>query len=151
MSAEQDALPLLLLVSAPLSHIELSFELSMFQPESYTSLRLLMLMPPGSNVWLRLRPLVWWVLLALLGLLLLLRLVPLMSSHAVLPRMSLSQVFWLWLGACACGFALGFTLLLLVFGMLTCSFVWRLFGLASVVLDGSGDMTEVDGGSGASS
>ena len=120
MSTARNMLSLLLLLSLSSPCGALSLVLRSSPPGSCTRLQLRILTPPGSNVRLWLRPLLWSALSASLGSLL--RLVLLVSSCAGWSRMSLSRVLWLWLGACVCGFALGFTSSLLVFGMSACSF-----------------------------
>ena len=74
MSAEQDALSLLLLLLSS-SGDALSLVLGLSPPGSYMSLPLLKLKPPRSYVWLWSMLLPWSLLPAVLGLLVLLLLV----------------------------------------------------------------------------
>src|SRR5712691_11515409 len=81
VSAVQDALSLLVLVLSPSSCATLSLMSKYFPPGSCTKLHLLMSTSPGSNVWLWLWPLLWLLLSAAPGLLVLLLLVA--SASAV--------------------------------------------------------------------
>jgi len=129
----QDALLLLLLVVSLTSRVELSLELRVLPPRSYTNLQsLLVLKLLGLPVWLsRL-----WLLLMLLLLL-----------RIGLPSILLLGLLWSFLGACACSdFVIAFASLFLMLEMSVCSCIWRLFGLASVASDSLGGVVVIDKG-----
>ena len=129
----QDALSLLLLVVSLTSRVELSLELRVLPPGSYTNLQSsLVLKLLGLPAWLsRL-----WLLLMLL-----------LSLRVGLPSMLLLGSLWSFLGACACSdFVIAFASPFLMLEISVCSCVRRLIGLALVASDGLGDAAVIDKG-----
>ena len=151
VSAAQGASLVLLPVLSPMSHVEQSSILMSLPPGSCTNLRLslvpmslalLSIMPMSSLLSRGCLPSVLLSLLSVLSSLL----------CDVLPLMSqLSGWLWLFLGTCAgSGFVIGvaspfFTL------EVSCSCIWRLFGLILVASDGLGGAAVIDEGRGSGS
>src|SRR5712691_11550388 len=121
MSAEQDALSLLLLLSSS-SRDALSLVLRLSPPGSYTSLPLLKLKPPRSYVWLWSMLLLWSLLPVVLGLLVLLLLVAPASVVRAVRAMLMA--------------ALGLKVLALVFSMMSVPLLSSRTGLPSMLLSG---------------
>jgi len=130
--AAQDMLVLLLL--SPMSCIEASLELKVLLPRSYMNLQsLLVLKLPGLPGWLLQLQMLLWLLLPLLCI--------------GLPLVLLLGLLWSFLGACTCSdFMIVFASPFLMLEMLVCSWVWQLFGLASVASDDLGNAAVIDKG-----
>ena len=136
---------LLLLISAPLSHAELSSVLKAVPPRSYANL-LMSLMPK-----LRVRR---WLLQSLLWLSVLVPMLleSLLSSRAVLLVESPSRMLRLLLGACTRGFAIASASLFPMLETLATTCARWLFVLASVSSVRLGDAAAIgEGGGGVDS
>ena len=131
----------LLLILLPLSHAEPTSVSNVFPPGSYTNL--LSLLMPKSMSHGRLLQLLLWSPLPVHSLLV----------SAVWPSVLLLEVLQLLQETCACSnFAIGLASLLLVPVVSACSFVWQLFGLASVYAGRLGDAAvAIDEGGGSKS
>ena len=128
---------MLVLVLVLSLYVRLSLVLILFPPGSYTRLPLsLVLKLLGSRKWL-------WVLLLWLLLLL--------SLCVDLPLMSLSGLWLLLWGTCACEFVIGSASPFPMFETFASSCAQQLFGLASVSLDRLGSAVVIGEGRGRGS